>query len=162
VHLEGLALMAASGQPIAHEFLSASSPELVIRDVVLQADELERFGYRVESHAVDTATLVHRFTPTVAYAVPLTIAACGFVIGMTGTTQTAAAGGRVALIALIAAGVLSMLAKTTERVTFSAASEGDGSRVLVSGTATPAIRQWVLAAGDPPQVDPSPEILGET
>jgi hypothetical protein len=142
--------MAAAGKPILREFIAAGAPEAVIRDVVLQAEEFDRLGYRLESHTPATAVLARRFTPTVAYAAPLTIAALAFfipVLSPHATTQQAATGGRIALFALIAAFVLSLLVKTTERLTVSASVEGDRSRVLISGSATPALSDWVRTSG---------------
>ncbi|HET7052458.1 MAG TPA: hypothetical protein VFI09_00905 [Solirubrobacterales bacterium] len=144
--------MAAAGQPISHEFRSASTPDAVIRDLVLQADEFDRLGYRVESHTPTTAVLVRRFTPTLAYAIPLTIAALAFaipVLSPDATTQQAGTGGRIAMFAVIAAVVLSLLVKTTERVTFSAGVDADGSRVLVSGSVNQRLRDYILGCGTP-------------
>jgi hypothetical protein len=66
VHLEGGPLTAAAGEPISHEFRSASAPDAVIRDIVLQTDEFSRVGYEAESHTPATAVLARRFTPTIA------------------------------------------------------------------------------------------------
>jgi hypothetical protein len=139
-------------EPISHEFRAASPPDGVVRDLVLQAGAFSAIGYQIEGHTPSAVVVVRRFTPTAAWAVPLTVAALAFcipVLSPSATTQQAATGGSIALLALIAAFVLSLSVKTTERVTFSASVEGDGSRVLVSGSATPAMRNYVLACGTP-------------
>jgi len=144
--------MAASGQPISHEFRSANTPDAMIRDIVLQTDKFSRVGYEVESHTPATAVLARRFTPTFVYGVPLAVAALAFLIPVLSphaTVQQAATGGRIALFAVIAAVVLSLTVKTAERVTFSASAEGAGSRVLASGSATPWMRKYILACGSP-------------
>jgi len=138
--------------PISHEFRATSPPDGVIRDLVLQADEFNAIGYRIEGHTPQTVVMSRRITPTAAWAVPLAIAALAFCIPVfspSATTQQAATGGSIALFALIAAFVLSLLVKTTERVTFSASAEAGGSRVLVSGSVTPEMRDYVLACGAP-------------
>lgn len=154
--------MARSGSPIAHEFRSASAPEELIREVVLRGQEFSGFGYRVESHGLDVATLERRYTPTVAWALPLAVAAVAFA-GMVLSPNTAATaqGGQIQArvvifwVAVIAAIVLSLVAKRTERVTLSASADEAGSRVLVSGTATPALRDELLTWGSRPEVGPS-------
>lgn len=154
MHLEGGALMAAGGQSVSHEFQTSWSPEEVVRYVILQAAPLNALGYRVEHHTTGGVVLVRRFTPTSAWAAPLCIAGIVFGLGVLGpnaTVESAAVAGRIALLAVIAAVVLGLVVKTNERITFSANPEGEGSRVIVSGTATPGLRDFVLALGTPPE-----------
>jgi len=142
--------MAAPGKPISHELKTTSPPEEVIRDLVVQADGLDRLGYKIEQHTATMAVLARRYTPTIAGAVPLGIAAFFFLLGTAGpsaTVETAETAGSVARLCLIAAFVLWLVVKSTDRVTFSASADDDagGSRVSISGTATPALRDYILA-----------------
>lgn len=144
--------MAAAGKPIAYELRTAWTPEEMIRYVVQQGGRFGSLGYKIEQHTPSTAVLARRYTPTAAWALPLAIAAFFFIVGTAApgaTVETAEAAGKVVPFALAAAFILSLVVKSTDRVTFTASAENTGSHVIVSGIATPRLRDYVLGWSAP-------------
>lgn len=132
-----------------YEFASSRPADETIRSLLTGCSaDFEFFGYKLESHQPESAVFARRFTPPPVYQVPLAIAALAIVVGVAQTNATATAGGRIAGICVIAAVVLSLVVKSTERITFSARSESGVSQVFVTGQATRQLADYVRAFGE--------------
>lgn len=135
-----------ASEPFTHEIALPSPPDGAMRELVLrELPDFERLGYRIQSRTSDALVLRRRYVPRKAWAVPLVVAGffalvCAFSGGMT-------------LFALIAAfflalaGLLALVVRFTERLTITVTAGGAGTRALVSGRATAAMRSRLLALG---------------
>lgn len=136
--------MPSAGSPMSKDFHSDSPPEAMIRSMLTQTDELGDIGYSVEGHSTETLILVRRFVPSIVYRGPLAVAVVAVLVGLgLKSGDSGGIGLAVALICLVLAGILALTVRRTEKVSFSATPEGEGSRVLVSGVARPKLRTWV-------------------
>jgi hypothetical protein len=139
--------MANPGRPISHEFRTSKSPEETTHEIALRGEAFNQLGYVVEAHGPRSVTLSSRFTPNIAWGIPVLVGVAALLLGVVSpgaTTETASTAGTVAVAAFAVAFVLGLIVKVTERVTFNASPDGSsGSRVLVTGTVTDKLREYI-------------------
>jgi hypothetical protein len=136
-----------SGKPLSHEFSVAASPEDTARHIALLGEDFADFGYRVEHHSADSVTLVRRYMPDIVWRAPLAFAVAVFLLGgaAAGSIEGARTTNWIAFFSCAVAVVLALVVKASERVTFSTRFEGSGASVIVTGSATSALRDYILS-----------------
>jgi hypothetical protein len=133
-----------AGTPFTHEIVFELSTDDAMREIVLDdVPGFERLGYRLESRTTDALVLRRRYLPTKAFAIPLTLAGFFAVV-------CALRGGQMlfalpTLMFLLVALLLALIVRVKERITITLTTEGAGSRALVSGQATAAMRDRLRA-----------------
>ncbi|MDO8213534.1 hypothetical protein [Conexibacter sp. CPCC 206217] len=132
-----------AGHAFTDDFSLDEEPEQLLRRLLHASDHFGEMGYAIESHSPTGLVLVRRFVPAAVYRVPLGIAVAVFLLGalVDGTDPVAA--GRIAGIMVLLAIVISIAVRATERVTITFTAADDGTDVLVSGQATPALRGYI-------------------
>jgi hypothetical protein len=122
---------------------SREPPADAIATVQLQlAPQLVALGYKPESQSVDSLVVVRSVAHRSAYAVPLAIAAIALIFGI--NANRPALGGVIAAAMLWTAILLSLVVRAKERVTFTARPASEGSRIVVSGSATTELRDYLV------------------
>jgi hypothetical protein len=142
--------MAAEGKYVSREFRTDAPPEQVIRDFVLKSPRSSGSGYKIESQMPDAVVLVRRFTSWETWGIPLIFAAlCLAASARADSISQAHTYGSVALVLVIAAGVLALVVKKTERLAVSARADADGTtHVVIDGRAAMLMHNYILGLGD--------------
>lgn len=134
-----------AGRAFTDEFIAAETPEQFLRRLLHASGHFSEMHYGIETHSPTGVVLVRRYVPAVVYRVPLGIAVVVFLLGALVDGTDPAAAGRIAGVMVLLAIVLSVAVRATEHVTISFAAADDGTEVLVSGQATPALRGYIEA-----------------